>query len=106
LPSHEQTAPERLVDGLNLELRGDHSFGDNVNEGAEWRGNAHAVDRLDVSLAEPRMVQAEYARNGGHPPEPGRHRHVQLRRHHVGKIVQRQRSRVAEYALRLALPVP
>ena len=32
LPSHYQTAPERLVDGLDLELRCDHSLGDDVDE--------------------------------------------------------------------------
>jgi hypothetical protein len=106
LPSHDQTAPECLIDGLDLEVGGDHAFGNDVNERSERRRHAGGVDCLDLSVGEPRMAQAEHIRNGGHPPEPGRHRHVQLRRHHVGKIVQRQRSRVAEYALRLALPVP
>jgi hypothetical protein len=87
LPSHDQTAPKRLVNGLNLELRRDHAFGDDVNQRSEWRGHAHTVDRLDVSLAEPRMAQTEHVRNGGHPPESGRHRHVQLLWHHVGEVV-------------------
>jgi hypothetical protein len=31
--------------------------------------------------------------------------HVQLRRHHVGALVETQSRRVAEHALRFALPV-
>src|SRR5262245_3649560 len=56
LPSHDQTSPESLVDGLNLELRGDHAFGDDVDERSDRRGDAYAVDRLDVSLVEPPMT--------------------------------------------------
>jgi hypothetical protein len=81
---------------LDLELLSDRAFRNDVNERSERRGHAHAVDRLDVSCAEPRMVQAEHVRNCGHPPEPGRHGHIQLRRHHVGEIVERQGGRVAE----------
>jgi len=106
LPSHDQTAPERLGNGLDLELRGDYAFGDDVDQCSERCGHAHAVDRLDVALVEPRMVKAEDVRNGGHPPESGRHRHVQLRRHHVREIVEGQCGRVAEDALWLVLPVP
>ena len=106
LPSHDQTAPERLVNGLNLELRSGYALCDDVNQRSERRGHAHAVDRLDVALVKPRMVQAEDVRNGGHPPESGRHRHVQLRRHYIREIVERQRGRVAEDALWLVLPVP
>src|SRR5687767_9009135 len=80
LASHDQTAPERLVHRLDLELLSDRAFRNDVNERSERRGHAHAVDRLDISLAEPRMAQAEDVGNGSHPPEPGRHRHVQLRR--------------------------
>jgi hypothetical protein len=74
---------------LDLELLSDRAFRNDVNERSERRGHAHAVDRLEVSLAESRVVQAEHVRDGGHPPESGRHRHVQFRRHHVGEIVQR-----------------
>jgi hypothetical protein len=58
LPPHDQTAPERLVNRLHLELLSGHTFSDDVNQRSERRGHAHAVDRLDVSLAEPRMVEA------------------------------------------------
>jgi hypothetical protein len=106
LPSYDQTAPKRLVDGLDLELRSDRARRNDVNERSERRGHAHAVDCLNVSRDEPRVVQAEHVRNGGHPPESGRHRHVQLRRHQVGEVVQRQRGRVAKNPLWLVLPVP
>jgi hypothetical protein len=53
LSPHDQTAPERLVGGLNLELLRDHALADDVKERSERRGHAHTVDRLDVSLAEP-----------------------------------------------------
>jgi len=56
LSPHDQAAPERLVEGLNLELWGDYAFGHDVNERSERRSHAHAVDRLNVSLTEPRMV--------------------------------------------------
>jgi hypothetical protein len=59
LPSHDQTSPESLVDGLNLELRGDHAFGDDVDERSDRRGDAYAVDGLDVSLVEPPMAEKE-----------------------------------------------
>jgi len=94
-----------LIDGLDLQLRGDHAFGNDVNQRSDRRRHAHASDRLDVSRAEPRVVQPEYVRNGGHPPEPGRHRHVQLRRHDVGKVVQCQRRRVTENPLWLVLTI-
>jgi len=106
LPSDDQTAPERLVHRLDLELLSDRPFRNDVNERSERRGHTHAVDRLDISLAEPRMAQAEDVGNGSHPPEPRRHRHVQLRGHHVREIVQRQRGRVTEDSLWLVLPVP
>ena len=106
MPPHDQTAPDRLVDGLDLELRGNHAFGDAVNQRSERRGHAHAVDCLNVSVTQPCMVQAEYVRNGGHPPEPWRHCHVQFRRHHVGEIVQCQCGRVTEDPLWLVLAIP
>ena len=106
LPSHDQTAPKGLVNSLNLELRGNHAFGNDVDQRSDRRGHAHAVNCLDVSRAEPRMVQAEHVRNGGHPPEPGRHGHIQFRRHDVGEIVERQGGRVAEDPLWLVLSVP
>ena len=63
--------------------------------GADWTIDVGA----DVSVAEPRMAQAEHVRNGGHPPEPRRHGHIQLCRHHVGEIVERQGGRVTEDSL-------
>lgn len=38
LPSHDQTAPERLVDGLDQELGSDRAFGDDVNQRSHRRG--------------------------------------------------------------------
>ena len=64
------------------------SFADDVDQRSQWRGHAYAVNSLDLSLVELGVVQTQYVRNGRHPPEPGRHRHIQLRRHHVGEIVQ------------------
>jgi hypothetical protein len=106
LPSYDQTAPKGLVDGLDLELWSDRARSNDVNERSERRGHAHAVNCLNVSRAEPRVVQAEHVRNCGHPPKPGGHRHVQLRRHHVGEIMERQGGRVAEDPLWLVLSVP
>jgi hypothetical protein len=62
LPSHDQTAPERLVDGLGLGLRCDHALGDDVDERSQRCGHPDAVHRLDVSFVDPRVLQAE---NGG-----------------------------------------
>lgn len=106
MPSQDQTTSKRLVDGLYLQLRSDRALGNDVDDRTEGCGDAHAVDCLDVASAEPRMAEAEHVGNGSHPSEPGRHRHIQLRRHHVGKIVQCQRSRIAEHPLGLILSVP
>src|SRR4051812_43591904 len=59
LPSHDQTAPQRLVDGLDLQLQSDRGLRNDVDDRTERRGHAHAVDRLDVAFGEPRVVQAE-----------------------------------------------
>lgn len=105
LLTHNQTAPQRLVDGLDLEVGRKRVLADDVDERSQRRRHAGAVDRLNVSFVKPRMVQPENRRNGSHPSKSGRHGHVQLCRHRVGQIVQRQRGRVAVDALRLALPV-
>lgn len=95
-----------MVDGLDLELGGDDAFDDDVDECSDGRRHTHAVDRLDVPIVEPRVVQPENVGNGGHSPKPWRHRHVQFRRHDVGEVVQCQRSRVTEDPLWFVLPIP
>ena len=50
LAMRDRSASERLVNSLNLELRGNHAFGNDVNQRSDRRGHAHAVNRLDVSL--------------------------------------------------------
>jgi hypothetical protein len=106
LPAHNETAPQRLVDGLDLKVWRERVVGDDVEERPQRCGHADAVNRLNVSFVESCMVQPEHRRDGSHPSKSGRHGHVQLRRHHVGQIVHGQRGSVAVHTLRLALPIP
>jgi hypothetical protein len=52
------------------------------------------------------MMQPEHLGEGSHSAESGRYGHVQLRRHHVRKFVQREGGRVTEDALWLTVAVP
>jgi hypothetical protein len=105
LPSRDQPPPNRLREGLDLQLRRDRTVDDHVNERSQWRGDTHVVNGSDVRLAESGVMQAERSRNRGHPLEAWRDRHVQLRRHRIGEFVQCQRRRVAEHTLGLVLPI-
>jgi len=57
LPSQDQAASKRLVDGLYLQLRSDRALGNDVDDRTQRRGHAHAVDCLDVAFAQPAVVQ-------------------------------------------------
>jgi hypothetical protein len=106
LPSHDETAPERLIDGLDEKFRRDDPFGDHVNESPQGRRDTDAVDGLDVFSAQPGVAEAKYGGDRGHPPESGRYRHVKFRRHHVRQFMQCQRSRVTKNALGFVPSIP
>jgi len=52
------------------------------------------------------MMQPEHLGEGSHSAEPGRHGYIQLRWHHVRKLVQRKGGRVTKHALWLIVAVP
>ena len=101
----DEPSPDSFFDRLQLVLLGKAAFGDDVGEGAKWGGDADSSDRRDVGRVEATPVQAQRVRGGRHSLKSRRHRHVQLRRHDVRQLVQRQCGRVTVDALRLAVAV-
>lgn len=93
------------MDGLPLQVMAERVVRDHVHERAQGRRDAHAVDRLHVVILQPRTMQMENGGSRGHPPKAGRNGHVQSPGHRIRQLMQRQRCRVAERALRFAGPV-
>jgi hypothetical protein len=50
---HDETSPDRVMDGLHLKVLTERVVSDDIDERAQRRRDAHAVNRLDVFLAKP-----------------------------------------------------
>jgi hypothetical protein len=102
---YNESPPNGLSDGLDLQLTRQLVLHDHIDERAEGRRHADALDRLDVVLGEPTAVQAQRPRNSRHPLEARWNRHVELRWHDVRQLMERQRCAVTVGTLRLPAAV-
>ena len=105
LPRHNESSLESLSKSLDLQIRGKPVIRDDVDERAERRRHTHAVGHLDVVVSEPAAMEAQHSRDGRHPLESRRNRHVELRRHDIGERVEGERCVMTERALRLSTTI-
>jgi hypothetical protein len=106
LSLRDYSSTKCFVNGLDDQFLRDGVFCDDIQQRPHRRRHANAVNRLNVSVTQLRPMKPQSIRERRHSAEAGRHRHVQLRRHHVGEFVEAQSRRVTEHALRFVLPIP
>jgi hypothetical protein len=87
LAARDHSAPECLINCLDLQFLGDCAFRNDIEQRPDRRRHANAINRLNVSAAQPRTMEPEHFRDRRHSAEARGHRHMQLRRHHVGELV-------------------
>ena len=105
LPTPDEATAEGFIDGLRLDLGCERTLDNDVDERSQRSGDANPVDGFDITRGQPRPMQSEPLWGRRHALKTRRHGHVELCRHRVRQLVERQRRGVTEHPLGLILAV-
>jgi len=101
----DEAAAQGFIDGLRLDLGCKRTLDNDVDERSQRSGDTNAVDGFDITRGQSRAMQPKPFRDRRHPLKTRRHRHIELCRHRVRQLVERERRCVTEHPLGLILAV-